>query len=87
LRISGRRSHSAVIVRIAGHDLAVEGENVWRTTVPLSTARDWANKSGDVLMLTLTDTQAGTERTDAVAVPPGALGKRVELASLVVHAH
>lgn len=87
LRISGRRSHSAVIVQIAGHDLAVEGEHAWRTTVPLRTARGWVNRSGDMLMLTLADTQAGTERIDAVALPPGALGKRVELATLVIQAH
>jgi hypothetical protein len=87
LRLSGHRSHSAVIVRIAGHDLAVEGDHAWRTTVPLGTARNWADRSGDTMMLTLADTQAGTERVDLVALPPGALGKRVELATLVVHAH
>lgn len=87
LRISGHRPHAAVVVRVAGHALAVEGEHSWRTTVPLTTARDWANASGDTLMLTLADPLTGTERVDAVTLPPGALGKRVELATLVVRAY
>jgi hypothetical protein len=87
LRISGHRAHSAVIVRVAGRDLAVDGGRSWRATVPLGAARDWTNRSGDMLMLTLADTRSGTERVDAVALPPGALGKRVELATLVIGAH
>jgi hypothetical protein len=87
LRISGHRPHAAVIVRIAGHDLAVEGERSWRATVPLATARAWAGVSGDALVLTLADSRAGTESRTVVSAPPGALGKRIELASLVVRAH
>src|SRR6201989_2235110 len=41
LRISGHRRHSAVIVRIAGHNLAVEGARSWHAVVPLRTARSW----------------------------------------------
>jgi len=87
LRISGHRPHSAVVVRIAGHSLAVMGGHSWRTTVPLRTARDWVNASSDTVTLNLTDPRTGTETVDAVALPPGALGKRVELATLVVHAY
>jgi len=71
LRIFGHRSNSAVAVRIAGHDVAVEGDRSWRAT----------------LALTLIDTSAKTEINEVVALPPGALGKRIELASLVVRVH
>jgi hypothetical protein len=87
LRISGHRADASVIVRAAGHNLAVEGDHSWRTTVPLSTASAWANVSGGTLMLTFADTRTGTETVDAVALPPGALGKRVTLATLVVRAY
>lgn len=87
LRISGHRAHSAVAVRIAGRDLAVKGDRSWSATVPLRTARDWANRSGDILRLTLADANTGIENEDTVSLPPGALGKRIELATLVISAH
>jgi hypothetical protein len=87
LRLSGHRLHPAVAVRVAGHDLTVKGGRSWNATVPLQTARDWANRAGDTLRLTLADARTGTETEDAVALPPGALGKRVELATLVISAH
>jgi len=87
LRIFGHRSNSAVAVRIAGHDVAVEGDRSWRATVPLAAARDGATASGAALALTLIDTSAKTEINEVVALPPGALGKRIELASLVVRVH
>jgi hypothetical protein len=87
LRLSGHRAHTQVAVRVAGHTLAVEGDRAWHATVPLATARDWASASGSVMMLTLTDGQAGGERQEAVTLPPGALGRRVELATLMVSAH
>lgn len=87
LRISGHRSDSAVAIRIAGRDLAVEGERKWRTTVPLKAARDWMNAAGDTLILTMTDTRTRAEAAEAVSLPPGALGKRIELATLVVRAY
>lgn len=87
LRLSGHRVDPAVAVRIAGHDLSVEGGRSWRAVVPIEAARNWANASRDRLTLTLADTRTGTTRTDMVAVPPGALGRRVELATLMVTAH
>jgi len=87
LRLSGHRPDAAVAVRIAGHDLAVEGGRSWRAIVPIETARNWANASGDRLTLILADMRTGTARLDSVAVPPGALGKRIELATLMVSAH
>lgn len=87
LRISGRRPHAAVTVRVAGHTLAVQGNRIWRATLPLATARDWASSHGGALMATLTDPVTGDERVEAVTLPPGALGQRIELASLVVSAY
>lgn len=87
LRISGHRAHSAVAVRIAGQPLSVLGNRAWHAIVPLETARGWLGASGDTLALTLVDPQTGTEAVDAVMVPPGALGRRIELAMLVVSAH
>lgn len=87
LRISGRRGHAAVAVRVAGHQLAVEGKRSWRATVPLATARDWASAQGGTLTATLTDPRTGDESTEAVALPPGALGKRIELSALLVSAY
>ena len=67
--------------------MAVEGDRSWRATVPLAAARDGATASGAALALTLIDTSAKTEINEVVALPPGALGKRIELASLVVRVH
>lgn len=87
LQLSGRRADPAVAVRVAGRELAVTGGRAWRATVPLSTARDWPVAAGGTLRLTLADPRSGVETADAVVVPPGALGRRVELASLTVSAH
>ncbi|MGK6355422.1 hypothetical protein ACMGDH_09350 [Sphingomonas sp. DT-207] len=87
LRISGRRAHAAVTIRIAGRPLMVEGNRSWRATVPLATARGWAGAHSDALTVTLADTRTGGESTEVVALPPGALGKRIELSSLIVSAY
>lgn len=87
LRLSGHRPQPTVAIRVAGRDLAVEGGRVWQVTVPLATARDWVRQSGDSLVMTLTDTRSGTESKSLVALPPGALGHRLELASLMISAH
>ncbi len=87
LRLSGHRPRSAVTVRIGGRDLAVDGGRRWRATIPLETARTWAISSGYSLVISLVDTQLGTEAKEEVILPPGALGQRVELATLVVRAY
>jgi hypothetical protein len=87
LRISGRRPHAAVAVRVAGHRLTIEGNRSWRATVPLATARGWAGTHGGMLTVTLTDARTGGESTEVATLPPGALGKRIELASLTVNAY
>jgi len=87
LRVTGNRSSSAVAVRIAGQDLAVEGNRAWRVTVLLPTARDWPGALDGTLRLTLVDIATRIETAETAAVPPGALGRHVELATLIVHAH
>lgn len=87
LRISGHRSHDAVEVRIAEQALEVKGDRDWRATVPLAVARDWTGADRGTLAVTLSDPQTGQQRTEQVILPPGALGRRIELASLIVAAH
>jgi hypothetical protein len=87
LRLSGHRDRATVAVRIDGHTLAVEGARAWRITVPLSTARSWRIAHGDTLAVTLADDDTGTELIETAILPPGALGSRLELASLEVRAH
>lgn len=87
LRISGHRSDPAMMVRIGEQPVAVEGNQAWHATVSLSAARAGANASLDTLTLTTADRKTGVETVDMVALPPGALGRRVELATLDVRAY
>ena len=77
LRISGRRPHAAVAVRVAGHTLRVEGKRAWRATVSLATARGWAGTRDGTLPVTLIDVRTGSESTELAMLPPGALGRRI----------
>lgn len=86
LRLSGQRAGVAIAVRVDGRDLPVTGERSWQATVPLAEARAWRLTRGYAVRVTLVDRADGAERTVAVAVPPGALGAHVELASLIVRA-
>ena len=62
------------------------GGRNWRLTVPLTTAREWGSSTGDALSLALFDPRSNTETQERVELPPGALGRRVELATLIVRA-
>ena len=86
LRLTGYRPRATSVVRIGGQDLAVEGDRRWQATVPLATARRWPIARGYALRVVFADPEAGTERSETVPLPPGALGTRTEIASLVVHA-
>jgi hypothetical protein len=86
LRLSGQRDGVGIAVQVDGRDLPVTGERSWQATVPLAEARTWRLTRGYAVPVTLVDRAGGAERTVAVAVPPGALGARVELASLIVRA-
>jgi hypothetical protein len=87
LRLAGQRANAAVEVRTGGGRLAVEGGRSWHATVKLDIARDWRRLPDGTLSLDLYDPSTGIAMMDAVMVPPGALSKRVELASLIVRAH
>ncbi|WP_298690372.1 hypothetical protein [uncultured Sphingomonas sp.] len=87
LRVSGRRANAAVAVRIAGQNFVVEGIHAWRVTVPLRVARDWRRATDGTLPVSLSDAATGIETVDPAVPPPGALERRVELATLIVRAH
>jgi hypothetical protein len=84
LRLSGHRSGATTAIRIGESDLAVAGERAWQATVPLSTARTWPISRGYSLRMTLADAESGVQRVESVMLPPGALGSRTELVSLLV---
>lgn len=86
LRLSGYRPRVAMVVRIGGRDLAVEGDRGWQATVPLDVARAWSITRNYALRVALVDPDAGTERIETVMLPPGSLGARTEIASLIVSA-
>jgi hypothetical protein len=86
LRLSGHRMGVTTVVRIGGLELEVDGDRHWQATVPLTLARTWPIVRGYALRVVLADTAAGTERSETVVLPPGALGSRIEMASLVVSA-
>lgn len=75
-----------MVVRIGEHDLSVEGDRAWQATVPLNVARAWPIARNYALRLIFVDPDAGTERTEAVMLPPGSLGSRTEIASLTISA-
>lgn len=86
LRLSGYRPRETMIVRVGLRDLAVEGDRAWRATIPLDVSRTWPITRTYALRVTLVDPDAGTERIETVMLPPGSLGSRTEIASLIVSA-
>jgi hypothetical protein len=86
LRLSGYRARGDMVVRIGEHDLSVEGDRAWQATVPLDVARAWPIARNYAVRVTLVDPDAGTERVETVMLPPGALGSRTEIASLIISA-
>lgn len=86
LRICGHRPDATMAIRIGEQELAVEGGRNWRITVPLLTAQRWGSLSGDTLTVAVFNSHNAIESLDNVALPPGALGHRVELATLVIRA-
>ena len=75
-----------MVVRIGEHDLTVEGDRAWQATVPLDVARAWPIARNYALRVAFVDPDAGTERVETVMLPPGSLGSRTEIASLIVSA-
>ncbi|MDE0880887.1 MAG: hypothetical protein OSB00_19855 [Sphingomonas bacterium] len=87
LRVTGKRAHIGVRVIIAGQMIPVKGGRSWRATLPLALARSATNARGDRLMITQIDPHTNGEVVKSVAVPPGAMGKRIALTTLEVHAY
>lgn len=75
-----------MIVRIGEHDLSVEGDRAWQATVPLNIARAWPIARNYALRVAFVDLDVGTERVETVMLPPGSLGARTQIASLIVSA-
>ncbi|WP_076073010.1 hypothetical protein [Sphingomonas montana] len=86
LRLSGYRPSATAVVRIGARALAVDGGRKWQATVPLTVARTWPIARGYALRVVVADPDTLTERSERVLLPPGALGSRNEIASLVVSA-
>jgi hypothetical protein len=86
LRLSGYRERADMVVRLGERDLAVEGDHAWQATVPLDVARAWPIARNYALRVVLVDPDAETERVETVMLPPGSLGSRTEIASLIVSA-
>ena len=87
LRITGTRPSAETGVLIGGRAIAVEGGRAWRATVPVATARQLATPSGGALHYAFAGTGGEPVAVGEVLLPPGALGRRVELAALIVRAH
>ena len=87
LRLTGSRADAAVLVTVAGREMTVEGARSWRVDLPLAATSGIADPTGQTVTITLVDPRTGAERTAIAILPPGALVRPVELASLIVHAH
>ena len=86
IRLSGHRPSAAAAVMMGGRALAVAGGRRWQATVPLEVARTWPIGRGYALHVSVVDPADGAERSERVLLPPGALGSRHEIASLVIAA-
>ncbi|WP_332782768.1 hypothetical protein [Sphingomonas sp. PB2P19] len=86
VRLSGQRLRATTAIRVGGRELAVEGGRSWQATIPLATARTWPIARDYAVRVVFADSDAGTEATEMVPLPPGALGMRTQIASLVVSA-
>lgn len=86
VRLSGHRPGTTATVAIAGRALAVEGGRRWQATVPLDVARNWPIARGYAVHIVVADPERGMVRSERVMLPPGALGSRHEIASLVIGA-
>lgn len=87
LRISGQRPGAGVSVHAGGNPLPVEGERSWSAMLPIETARAIADPGGARMHILFVDSATGAQSSESVAMPPGALGKRVELSTLMISAH
>lgn len=87
LRISGHRPGPNISVHAAGNALPVEGERSWIAMLPIETARAFADPGGARMRIRFVDSATGAESIETIAMPPGALGKRVELSTLMITAH
>ncbi len=87
LRIVGRRGDPSDVISISGVEARVSGGRDWRVDVPLAEARGWALPSTAAVTVTSAGADGARYRVEQVALPPGALGRHVELVSMIVGGH
>lgn len=86
LKLSGRHASPVVAVRIRGEVVPMAPDRAWALTVPLARARPWVSDAEQGLTVELTDAENRQTEATATQLPPGAFGRRRELAMLVVTA-
>ena len=78
LLITGERADPEAGVKVNGHDVATAGRRRWRSIIPLSAVREWAEPHD----CSITVAVEGSERK--VDLPIGLLGGASDLSFLVV---
>ena len=86
LQVSGHRANPASAVRINGRLVHVEGENGWKTRLPLETLREWTAPQARTIKVSLHDTADRASSVEHVDLPIGLLGNSANLGSLEVRA-
>lgn len=84
--VRGHRASPQAVVEINARPVETSGGSYWRVRVPVATVRDWSAPFARTLRMTVTEPTGSIERDEAVRLPIGLLGQKVELAALTVHA-
>jgi len=86
LLVRGHRSTSRAVIRINDRVVEAEGGRSWRVRLPVAIVEEWSAPFARTLRVSVTDPAESSQRTEAVRLPVGLLGRNLELASLVVRA-
>ena len=84
--IRGHRRSPTAVVQVNERPVDVRGRTSWQVRLPIATVRDWSAPLARTLRIAVTGPAGSVERDDAVRLPVGLLGQKVELASLTVRA-
>lgn len=86
LRIAGHRESPALVVRVNGYVVPVEGERRWEVDLPIDTVRDWSAPYARTIEVSLHGPEAAGDVSASIALPIGLLGGTTNVASLMVSA-
>ncbi len=86
LQVSGYRADAASAVRINGRLVHVDGENGWKTRLPLETLRKWTAPQARTIRVSLHDASDRARSVEHVDLPIGLLGNSDNLGALQVRA-